>query len=717
MSTEPSPSPSEPDDRDGAFWHYVEKYESALHDGLGVTPEQWLFDQYPEGLRRQLADVHLLYRAGRSAAGAAAPPVPAGAVPGYEILEELGRGGMGVVYKARQVRLKRVVALKVLLAGAHAGADVLARFRTEAEAAARLQHPNIVPILEVGDHDGRPYLVLEYVDSGSLKERLDGTPQLALPSARLVETLARAVQYAHEHGVIHRDLKPANVLLVRRDGPEAIPLGSGPDEEGRYVPKVADFGLAKRVGGAASTPATGPTQSGAIVGTPSYMSPEQAAGRIGEVGPAADVYALGAILCELLTGRPPFKAQTPLETLLQVLSEEPVPPTRLQPKLPRDLETICLKCLQKDPRKRYPSAAALADDLRRFLSGEPILARPVPPLERAVKWARRRPTAAALAAVSALAVLALLIGGWWSNEALRQAAAREQRKAEELEKERLHATTQQALATARLVNALDLSEPLSLEVKAEYLAKTEEGQFFRKQFAGHARAFYQKLLAGKDIADKNNPNPEVRRQIGRAWHGLGMSHAVLNEGAAAEKAYLQAAVVQESLVKDFPAEEACRVDLALTYQNLGEAYEARGDKAKAAGSYAKIVPLFDALPADYKRLVHMHKLSHKLWTLGKSEEAFRWASRIIDDLQTALRVERRPDQRQKLALPLALHYYLRGLLLVELGKPAEAVPEFDRALQVKEAKLPPGIDEDCRQRRDFILLEAAFKKQPKTPPK
>jgi hypothetical protein len=313
-----------------------------------------------------------------STGSAERPELPS--IPGYEILGELGRGGMGVVYKARHTRLKRSVALKMILGGALVGPEHLARFRTEAEAVARLQHPHIVQIYEIGEHNGLPFLALEFVDGGSLSARLAGNPQQPAEAARVVETLAGAMHAAHQAGVVHRDLKPANVLLTT----------SG-------APKVTDFGLAKQL-----DDPSGQTQPGAIMGTPSYMAPEQAAGDK-DIGPAADVYALGAILYECLTGRPPFRGATVLDTLEQVRTQEPVPPRALQPNLPRDLETVCLKCLQKEPARRYGSAAELAADLRRFQEGKPILARPVGRLERAVKWARRRPAAAAFLA-------ALIIG-------------------------------------------------------------------------------------------------------------------------------------------------------------------------------------------------------------------------------------------------------------------------------------------------------------------
>ncbi len=311
---------------------------------------------------------------------------PAGGfvIPGYEILGELGRGGMGVVYQARQAGLDRLVALKMILSGAHAGPEDLARFRAEAEAVARLQHPNIVQVFEVGQHDGKPFFSMEFCRGGGLDRKLDGTPLPPKEAARLVEILARAVHAAHQQNVIHRDLKPANVLLTA-DG----------------TPKITDFGLAKKLDEA------GRTQTGAVIGTPSYMAPEQAGGKGKLIGPATDVYALGAILYELLTGRPPFKASSALDTVLLVLADDPIPPRQLQPKTQRDLETICLKCLQKDPRKRYGGAEALAEDLRRFQAGEPIAARPVGAGERAVKWVRRRP---AVAGFLALFILSLLTG-------------------------------------------------------------------------------------------------------------------------------------------------------------------------------------------------------------------------------------------------------------------------------------------------------------------
>ena len=309
-------------------------------------------------------------------------------IPGYRIEAELGKGGMGVVYKAQHLLLDRTVALKTILAGAGADEAELTRFRIEVRAVARLQHPNVVQIFEVGEHDGLPFFCLEFCPQGSLASKLKRNVLPPRKAAHLVEQIARGMHAAHQQGIIHRDLKPANVLLT---------------EDG--TPRVADFGLAKKLD------EQGQTATEAVMGTPSYMAPEQASGQSRQVGPAADVYALGAILYECLTGRSPFKAASAWETIQQVLTVDPVPPRQLARSLPRELETICLKCLEKNPARRYASAEELAEELRRWQAGEPISARPVGRLEQAVKWARRKPTAAALAAVSVLALLVVLVGG------------------------------------------------------------------------------------------------------------------------------------------------------------------------------------------------------------------------------------------------------------------------------------------------------------------
>jgi predicted Ser/Thr protein kinase len=393
----------------------VLRWEELRDSGEAATPEQ-LCAECPELLPRLRERIEALkamnavltggetasYAIGpettvpRSSAEMTADGVLAQGVKGYEILSQLGRGGMGVVFLARQTALKRRVALKMLLAGPYAAPAERARFEAEVEAIARLQHPNLVQVYEVGEQDGRAFFAMEYVDGGNLHDKIKAQPQPARQAAQMVEFLARAMQVAHEHGVIHRDLKPANILLTA-DG----------------TPKISDFGLAKRLDVAGGT-----TLTAHILGTPGYMAPEQAMGHSKQVGPGTDVYALGAILYEMLTGRPPFTGTNAMEVVRQAAEEEPVPPRRLESTVPADLETICLKCLRKQPLQRYSSARDLADDLSRFLKHEPILARPVGPLQMLAKWARRRPAVAALIAVSGLALLTALAGGIWFTNAL-----------------------------------------------------------------------------------------------------------------------------------------------------------------------------------------------------------------------------------------------------------------------------------------------------------
>jgi serine/threonine-protein kinase len=391
---------------------------SAPEDVCAAAPELLIeVQQQLKRLRSVENRLNELFPSSRPISGDGTGPEPRSPIlelpriDGYDVESVLGYGGMGVVYRARHLKLKRTVALKMLLSGAYASPQELTRFVREAEAVAGLEHPHIVQVHDVGDLNGRPFFTMEFIEGGSLAQALAHVPQAALHSAQLVATLAVGVEFAHRHGVVHRDLKPANILLT-----------------GEGTPKIADFGLARHLD-------AGPelTRSGARVGTPSYMAPEQALGQTGAIGPATDVYALGAILYEMLTGRPPFRAETAAETERQVIADEPVSPARLNSKVPRDLETICLKCLNKDPLRRYASAAALADDLRRFAEGRPILARPLRWGGRIWRWARRKPAAAALVA-TALAFVGLAIGGGvWQLEQQAERARLEGRASQAVE--------------------------------------------------------------------------------------------------------------------------------------------------------------------------------------------------------------------------------------------------------------------------------------------
>ncbi len=428
----------------------VVRWEELHEAGQCVTPEQLCADcpELVEALReriRALAAVERVLDVGETLPLPGGPPPLASGpfdaarptIAGYEILEELGRGGMGIVYKARQVGLDRIVALKTILPRGTKRDEQTRRFLQEAKAMALLQHPGVVQIHEIGDCEGRPYLVMEYVGGGNLSEKLAGKPMSSRNAAEMVTRLARAVSAAHQQGVIHRDLKPSNILLMA-DG----------------TPKIADFGLAKWFATSADT-----TETGHPLGTPSYMAPEQISSQRGPLGPTVDVYALGTILYELLTGHPPFLADNPLDTLQLVLSQEPVAPRRWQPKTPRDLETICLKCLEKEPRRRYAMAESLADDLDRFLAGTPIAARPVSTLERGWRWAHKHRSVAALIVLAVVATLAMLTVVTVFNRRLAG------------ELERTAAAHRQVLAThERLDRALTQKEAEQLESDLRELA-------------------------------------------------------------------------------------------------------------------------------------------------------------------------------------------------------------------------------------------------------
>jgi eukaryotic-like serine/threonine-protein kinase len=570
----------------------------------------------------------------------------------YEVLGELGRGGMGVVYKARQTNLRRLVALKMVLNGGYRGPDEFARFQAEAEAVARLQHPNIVQVHEIGTHQGQPFFSLEYVDGGSLAQRIAGRPQPTRQAAALTETLARAMDYAHGRDIVHRDLKPANVLLTAQG-----------------MPKITDFGLAKRLG------EDGATRTGAILGTPSYIAPEQAKGQK-DVGPPADIYALGAILYELLTGRPPYRGETPLDTMLQVLEGKLVSPSQRNRRVPRDLEIICLKCLEKEPAKRYPSAAALADDLRHFLTGESIEARPARGAERFWRWCRRRPLVSGL-----LAAMLLLAGAgvtsvtwqWRRAEAnLRQAqenfaeADRQRQRAESLigvaEQERKNAEHERRNTEQERKNA-DASAQLARKAVNEWFVLITDSKLFnhvslkplRKELLQKALAYYQ------DFIRTERKNSAVRRELAGVYRRVGIITSEIGSKTDALAAFRESRTLYDELLRNRSADRELRTDAA--YADLAMA---RTEKA-----------------------------------LGRSGDALASYQRA----ESALQKLQKEDPG---ALPVQNHLFFiysdLGTLYGEAGRPEDALASHERARAVLEAMPPSDVN---RQKLVGCLINLA----------
>jgi tetratricopeptide (TPR) repeat protein len=618
------------------------------------------------------------------AAGTAKVPSPPPFVPGYEILDELGRGGMGVVYKASQTKLNRLVALKMILAGVHAGPQHRLRFQAEAEAVARLRHPNLVQIYEVGEAGGCPFFSLEYVAGGTLDRRMAGTPQPPRVGAELVATLAQAMHHAHLCGVVHRDLKPGNILLQISDlRLQIADLKSAILDLQSEIPKITDFGLAKLLDTEGEL-----SKTGAIMGTPSYMAPEQAEGRVHEIGPAADVYSLAAILYELLTGRPPFKGTSVLDTLEQVRTREPLPPTRFQIKIPRDLETVCLKGLRKDYRQRYASAQEFADDLNRFLEGRPVLARPVPAWERAWKWARRRPAQAALAGALMLAVLGGgLFYGLYQQQRAATLTAQTQRQREIRGKvDQLWSTAQAAENSGRLADAraawdqalatLDLDPqaggPELRERLVEGRQRTQqqlEEQQQREQREAGRRAFRERLERfgqGRDQVlfhavsfrddDAAADAAIVRREAPRALHELGLDVGERPEDMATSLHRFRP-VADSASQLDRVAAECDQVLLAWAAAEVGPGTEAKAgarqalhvlDAAEALGTAHRLKP-----PRTY----HVRR-ARGLELLGEGEAARAERKRAaavtatapLDLLEGAMEAYHQGDVGQALAL-------------------------------------------------------------------
>jgi tetratricopeptide (TPR) repeat protein len=624
------------------------------------------------------------------------PEPPAGAdlptVPGYEIISELGRGGMGVVYLARQRSLNRHVALKMIQAGANANLTSKVRFRIEAEAVARLQHPNIVQIHEIRERDGGPFLALEYLAGGNLAQTTAGAPQPGLEAARLVETLARAVHHIHEHGIVHRDLKPTNVLLTL-DG----------------TPKLSDFGLARL------TDRDGLTRSEAMIGTPSYMSPEQAGGDPRKIGVPADIYSLGAILYELLTGRVPFQGSTALETLAQVRTQEPLRPRRRQPSVSLDLETICLKCLEKEPGKRYSSALALADDLRCFLAGRPIQARPVPLWQRWWRSARRHPARVAWVA-GAVALVGLLsaIGSHYRSENLlaeRRTEQKYQQFVESRDEALLHglltpdegalflgaeAAASLAAADAKAREALALA---GVNVDGEI---TTPGSGFPAERQSRVAAdCYALLLVLAGVSEQQPPAGEDDRT--RYRKALAILDRADELGVQTQASCLRRAHLLEML-GDSEAARAAREradslppDSALDYFLIGEEEYRHGHWQPAMQAFNRALA---REPGHFwaQFFLAVCHLKAQQWEAGKAalnaclaqQPSFVWAYLFRSvanerlqawpdaesDFQRALQLNPTEDARYVI-------YLTRGTLHFQQGEPEQAAGDFRLALALK----------------------------------
>jgi tetratricopeptide (TPR) repeat protein len=627
--------------------------EFLLRESLGESPAPeefyWRFPQFADRFQRQL-DLHRALATDNQATEMGALSKPAeGAwggtcgpeLPGYRILGELGRGGMGVVYKACQESLNRLVALKVIHASVYSDPEAAARFRAEAEAAARFQHPNIVQVYEIGEWEGMGYLALEYAAGGSLDKKLAGTPREPLEAARLLENLARVVHYAHQRGIVHRDLKPANVVLT---------------EDG--VPKITDFGLAKLL-----EHEGGLTHTGAILGTPSYMAPEQVRSDTHAITPATDVYALGTILYETLTGRPPFKGATPISTMEQVSNQEPLPPGRFQRHTSRDLETICLKCLEKHPRQRYTSALALAEDLRRFLDGRPIAAQPASLWRRAGKWARRNPSMATALSCLALTVALVLGGAIYYNARLRAALGSADDNARTALEQRNLALT----ALKQLVYDLQ-----------ENLGETPLTRALRRSQLQTAISCLDAIALRAEASP-----PDLSRAI--AHQKLGEIYQQIGQRGEAREQFAKSRMLSERLARSSPESLAVAECLCRTFLGLGELDLKEHHPLQSKLEFRRAVDLaekvFRAEPGrDGARgtLIEANLELGRAFGFAKElREAEMWFRRTRDLAQKWADDEPANDQARNL---LAASYRKLGDMRKLLKDPASARIEYQKAI-------------------------------------
>jgi serine/threonine protein kinase/Tfp pilus assembly protein PilF len=633
-------------------------------------------------------------------------------IRGLELVDVLGSGGMGVVFKARQVALDREVAVKFLRDAHRAEPGQRERFVQEARAIARLRHPHLVQLYEFGEVPAaggamsQPYLVLEYVSGGSLADVLRGSPQPPGQAARLVETLADAIHYAHQQGVIHRDLKPANVLLQRA---EVNGEGSSEGVHGPHFSlprppvtelcaKVTDFGLAKFLAGGNLT------HSGDVLGTPSYMAPEQAAGKCAPITAAVDVYGLGAILYEALTGRPPFAAATVDATLGLVRQDEPVPPRRLQPTVPHDLETICLKCLRKETGRRYATAQDLAEDLRRFQAGEPVRARPVGTLERVIVWCRRNPGVAVLLAALLLVFLTGSSGILWQWQRARGNAAEAQRNAADYRRERDTARQEKARAERHLQIVRDRVDRLN-RLGGDLLRRPglyRTGQAVLEQ----ALAFYQELLP------EEGNDPRVRREAARLFDQVAGIHHTLDQAAKAAEAWGRQASLLTSLLEEEPASKDLRMDLAHSHRWRGNALRDLGKAREAREAYDQAARLQEGLLRESPNEARF-QLALANTLLNAAALRSYWAQ--TDELEPVYRRILELDRAAVHTAPenpvfnaeLALALGEQGMFFLEAGRGAQAEAAVREAVEIHQRVLAGGRLKGSVERyvaRNFVNL-------------
>lgn len=614
-------------------------------------------------------------------------------VPGYEVLALVGRGGMGRVYRAKHLTLGRVVALKLL---SHEPDDrSLARFREEVRAVAQLQHPNIAQLFETGVADGQPFFTQEFLDGGSLAQSFARKPQDSVTAARVIETIARAIQHSHEHGILHRDLKPANILLAS-DG----------------TPKVTDFGLAKSFSTTVGDPKEtapdpdGLTRTGEILGTPAYMPPEQASGVLSLLGPPADVYGLGAILYEALTGRPPFLGPDAFRTVMMVREMEPISPRVLQPDVPRDLETICLKCLAKEPHKRYATAGALADDLRRFLNREPILARPVGRWERTVKWARRRPWQAAAAILAVALVVGLAVGFVLlaeKNSTIRNANNTLQitNAALATEKEIVEAEKHRAEQTLRLsLHALNRYF-FAFSDRLKELPKSEK---LRLEVLSNARGTLDDL-------NKFQPdNHHLQRFRMEGYDRLGNIESQLGNLNVAEGDYTKARDIAASLAARFPEDVGIASDRLMMTAKIAAIHLQRGEAKQADALLDGVIPEMETLAASHPENVSVLTLEVlvRQQLLGREVRHGRWEG-VEAEMRRMCALHRRwakaePDNSTR-SLDVINADRQLATLLIEFGKLDEgsvAISEVLRGL----AALPEPMAASVNGRKLRAIIAA-----------